>query len=596
MLVIIEKTKRSIMMVVMAISMLVLLSGSARASEGDVWLTPAEQDIGSDENFSMEVHMDTGGKDLAAFNMYFDFDASFVGIDTTQGDDGIDKGVDATSYLLFPNITDIANGHLRFAGMAASGYANGNDVHLITIYTKTTAGFTADSTSLSLRINEISDELGGALTSGSITGATVSFPVIPDTTVAVLSNGQPSGVLPVGTTQTAISLSTDESATCKYSTSAGTAYASMTNTFSTTGGTSHSQTITGLTNGNSYSYYVRCQDASENANTSDFTISFSVAEAPDTTAPSVTNNGSSSGVLVAGTTSASLRVSTDESATCKYSTSAGTAYASMTNTFSTTGGTSHSQTITGLTNGNSYSYYVRCQDASENASATDITIGFSVASAAVVDDTDDTNETVNIDEGEAEVVQNDIDVEKPKFKSTSGDRMTKISSSKKMYAKDRKFSFKGGVDGLNGGKVVAYVNGDEYNDADVKKGEWKISVKTKKDATYSVKFKFYDANDNEVDESSKYYVKVDTENPDIYDLPSFLTKSRGEKLWWRAKDNNKIDHYKYSFIGGAIKGKETKSASIIIPANAPSGVHTMRVTAFDKAGNKDTKYVVVRVR
>lgn len=497
MLVIMEKTKRSMIMVVMASLMFVLLSGLAKASEGDVWLTPAEQDIGSGENFNIEVHMDTGGKDLGAFNMYFDFDASFVEIDTTQGDDGVDKGIDTTSYLLFPNISDIANGHLRFAGIAASGYANGSDVHLVTIHAKTTAGFTADSTSLSLRVNEISDELGGALTSGLITGATVSFPVIPDTTAPALSDGQPSGALPVGTTQTAVSLSTDESATCKYSTSAGTAYASMTNTFSTTGGTSHSQTITGLTDGNSYNYYVRCQDASE------------------------------------------------------------------------------------------------------NASAADLAIGFSVASASVVDDTDnDTDDVVDVDvdEGEVEVVQSDIDVEKPKFKSTSDDKRTKISSSKKMYARDRKFSFKGDVDGLNGGKVVAYVNGDEYKDVDIKKGEWKISVKTKKDATYSVKFKFYDANDNEVDESSKYYVKVDTEDPDIYDLPSFLTKSRGEKLWWKAKDNKKIDYYKYSFVGGAIKSKETKSASMIIPMNAPSGVHTMRVTAYDKAGNKDTKYVVVRVR
>ncbi|KKQ21961.1 MAG: hypothetical protein US37_C0005G0003 [Candidatus Moranbacteria bacterium GW2011_GWF2_37_11] len=260
----------------------------------------------------------------------------------------------------------------------------------------------------------------------------------------------------------------------------------------------------------------------------------------------------------------------------------------------TTGGTSHSQTITGLTDGNSYNYYVRCQDASENASATDFTIGFSVASAPVVDD--DTDDAVDVDVDEAEVVQSDIDVEKPKFKSKSDDKRTKISSSKKMYARDRKFSFKGEVDGLNGGKVVAYVNGDEYKDVDIKKGEWKISVKAKKDATYSVKFKFYDVNDNEVEESSKYYVKVDTEDPDIYDLPAFLTKSRGEKLWWKAKDNNKIDHYKYSFIGGAIKSKETKSASMIIPMNAPSGVHTMRITAYDKVGNKDTKYVVVRVR
>ncbi|KKQ46564.1 MAG: hypothetical protein US66_C0037G0005 [Candidatus Moranbacteria bacterium GW2011_GWD2_37_9] len=215
------------MVVIFAIVGLALSSIGVKASEGDVWLTPVSQDVGSDTNFEMEVHMDTGGKDLGAFNMYFDFDPDFVEIDTAQGTDGVDKGVDTSSYLMVINITDIANGHLRFAGITASGYANGSDVHLVTIHAKTTAGFTADSTSLSLRLNEISDESGGALTSGLITGATVSFPVIPDVAAPVLSDGQPSGVLPIGTTQTAVSLSTDESATCKYSTSAGTAYASI---------------------------------------------------------------------------------------------------------------------------------------------------------------------------------------------------------------------------------------------------------------------------------------------------------------------------------------------------------------------------------
>ncbi len=35
--------------------------------------------------------------------------------------------------------------------------------------------------------------------------------------------------------------------------------------------------MTGLVNGGSYSYYVRCQDTAGNPNTNDFTISFSVA-------------------------------------------------------------------------------------------------------------------------------------------------------------------------------------------------------------------------------------------------------------------------------------------------------------------------------
>ncbi|MGP8324046.1 MAG: DUF2341 domain-containing protein, partial [Methanosarcinaceae archaeon] len=106
-----------------------------------------------------------------------------------------------------------------------------------------------------------------------------------DTTSPSRYSGSPTGNLNLGTTNTTISLTTNESATCKYSTTPNTAYASITNTFTTTGATTHSQTITGLTDGNTYNYYVRCTDASDNANTTDYTISFSIDIPADTTPP-----------------------------------------------------------------------------------------------------------------------------------------------------------------------------------------------------------------------------------------------------------------------------------------------------------------------
>ena len=53
----------------------------------------------------------------------------------------------------------------------------------------------------------------------------------------------------------------------------------MMNTFSTTGGMAHSTAVSGLANGGNYNYYVRCQDASGNANPDDFAITFSVGVA-----------------------------------------------------------------------------------------------------------------------------------------------------------------------------------------------------------------------------------------------------------------------------------------------------------------------------
>jgi len=101
--------------------------------------------------------------------------------------------------------------------------------------------------------------------------------ISPDIIPPVRSSGFPSGTLQTGTTSTTMSLTTDENATCKYSNTANTVYSSMTNTFTTTGTTSHLTTIKGLQNGITYNYYIKCQDTAGNANTNDFIISFSIS-------------------------------------------------------------------------------------------------------------------------------------------------------------------------------------------------------------------------------------------------------------------------------------------------------------------------------
>src|SRR5262249_50492005 len=120
-----------------------------------------------------------------------------------------------------------------------------------------------------------------------------------DTTPPVISNGQPTGTLPAGTTQATLSLATDENATCKYATTTGTPDASMPNVFSTTGGTSHSTAVSGLTGGQTYKYYCRCSDALGNVDGSDYLITFSVATAA--AAPTVSSVAPNTGSTAGGT-------------------------------------------------------------------------------------------------------------------------------------------------------------------------------------------------------------------------------------------------------------------------------------------------------
>jgi len=99
-----------------------------------------------------------------------------------------------------------------------------------------------------------------------------------DSVAPVLSSEQPVMIVPMGTTQTSISVMTDEDATCKYSNTSGANYDDPGMLlFDTTGTTSHSKLIANLSDGDSFTIYVKCKDANGNVNSNDFEISIEVA-------------------------------------------------------------------------------------------------------------------------------------------------------------------------------------------------------------------------------------------------------------------------------------------------------------------------------
>ena len=101
------------------------------------------------------------------------------------------------------------------------------------------------------------------------------------------------------------------------------------------------------------------------------------APAPDKTPP-VRSGGTPGNVLSGNTTSATLSLTTNESARCFWSNTPGTLYDYMTTAFkAASGGTKHSYTLSSLTQGN-YAFFVRCRDNVYNINATDYPILFSI--------------------------------------------------------------------------------------------------------------------------------------------------------------------------------------------------------------------------
>lgn len=94
----------------------------------------------------------------------------------------------------------------------------------------------------------------------------------------MLSNPLPSATLPYGTTQTTLGVTTDGASTCRYGTTPGVEYDSIANTFTNTGGVTHTQTISGLTNGQDTPYYIRCNKDTV-VNEQDFQINITVYDA-----------------------------------------------------------------------------------------------------------------------------------------------------------------------------------------------------------------------------------------------------------------------------------------------------------------------------
>ena len=130
-------------------------------------------------------------------------------------------------------------------------------------------------------------------TLGNMNSESITFKV--DTIMHIISILSPTNqtTLPAGTTQATISITTDENATCRYSPNASFNYLNGTN-FTTTGEMNHSFIYSGLSDGNSYNLYYKCNDTAGNINNHSTHHYFAVASASSSSSSSSSGGSSSS--------------------------------------------------------------------------------------------------------------------------------------------------------------------------------------------------------------------------------------------------------------------------------------------------------------
>jgi hypothetical protein len=98
------------------------------------------------------------------------------------------------------------------------------------------------------------------------------------TTPPVISAGEPTSLLPAGTRQVKIEVTTSEWAMCRYGLQRGGPFERMTPMVSA-GGISHSQTLGDLADGQVKTIYVKARDGSGNVTADDYVITVGVADA-----------------------------------------------------------------------------------------------------------------------------------------------------------------------------------------------------------------------------------------------------------------------------------------------------------------------------
>ncbi|MBI5913296.1 hypothetical protein HY839_02545 [Candidatus Azambacteria bacterium] len=270
--------------VAVAATATVVIGGSAAAAT--LALSPASGSYATGNIFSVNIALDTQSNPVQGVDVvYLNYNPALLEV---QDDDAAVAGAQIAPGTLMAttalNSVDTAAGKIAFSQVTASGASYTGSGTLATVrfkaLTSGTAAVTFDFTqgsTIDTNVASNGADILASVTNGSYAVAGGAVPPQQDTTPPARTSGAPSGTFAAGTTHASLSVATSESATCKYNATSGASYGSMASAFTATGGTSHSTIISGLANATAYAYYVRCADAAGNANTDDYTISFSIA-------------------------------------------------------------------------------------------------------------------------------------------------------------------------------------------------------------------------------------------------------------------------------------------------------------------------------
>lgn len=307
------KTRQRIASSIITFSMFCLLLPSIVYAQTDISFSPTNTEARTGEVIDIDLHAVSDSDMLYSGDIYLEYDRNILEVMQPELS-AVMNNQETCSSTTSPPWSGFGErdegARIWFGRGSCEPIDVSTETRILALrFTATSSGLTAVSLKQDVEwgLNSASST---PIATSTITVGSFSVEVLSDTDPPVISNPYPAETLPSGTTSTIMSVDTDEVATCKYNAGSDTDYASMDNTFDTTGSTSHETILAGLTDGSSYNYYIRCQDNNGNSNTSGELITFDIAAPTPTISltpdPATVDEGSQATVSLMVSDAASL--------------------------------------------------------------------------------------------------------------------------------------------------------------------------------------------------------------------------------------------------------------------------------------------------
>lgn len=338
-----------------------------------LYMNPLSGTFRTGDIISAQIMLDTQSKSIDGVDAVLSYNRTYLDV---EDENLTESGIQISGGNLLPSIqrneVNASTGKIYFSQTTSGNntFSGAGTLATVRFRAKTVAGnATVNFDFVSGRTSDSNVSFGGVDLLNSVGNA--SFNIQSNNLPPVILNTEPSGIITLPRSLV-LKVETNESASCRYSTTPYTAYDLMTGRFSSVNSIDHSATLTrGFSVGNNY-FYVKCRDLSGSISEADTAIFVNIVS--DSVYPIISNSNPLGTIFLPGTLT--LRVATSEAAYCRYSTSAGVAYDSMTRQFSGSG-LDHSISVSasGLRIGENI-FYVRCKDQIGNANPSDFVYSF----------------------------------------------------------------------------------------------------------------------------------------------------------------------------------------------------------------------------